>query len=126
MNPLQRSLETGFNVLLANNGETLIFRSEFVRAVVNRDPFDRVVRTPDFDPRDSSEIRIKVSALSEYPRPGEEFTDETGAGHRVQTVKNIGQFYTCRCLMNMPNPEGISTDEPDLILTEDLEAIQAA
>lgn len=125
MNPLTRALDTGFNVLLVNNGEQVIFRSGFVRAVVNRDPFDRIVRTPDFDPRDSSEIRLKASELSEYPRPGEEFTDENGAGHRVQTVKNIGQFYTCRCLMNQPDPSGISTEESDLFLTEDLEAIQA-
>jgi hypothetical protein len=124
--PLTLALGAGFAALQSSNGEPLLFRDSIVTAVVNRDPQDRVVRTPDFDPRDSSEIRLMTSAVVGIPRPGEEFADDYGMSHRVQTVKMLGQFYTCHCLPNEPVPELLANEVPDMLITDDLVAMQAA
>lgn len=113
-NPLLRS---GFQVLLRTNGENLSFRGTTVRAVVNRNPFDRVVRTPDFDPRDASEIRLFMSAVDAKPRAGEQFVDENAVGHRVQTVKSLHDVHTCTC-QSCEVGTAFATDFPELILTE--------
>lgn len=119
-------IRTGFATLLATNGEPLQFRGASVRAVVNRNPFDRIIRTPDFDPRDAAEIRIRSSDVSTIPRPGEEFVDEYGIAHRIQTAKRLPDCYTCTCQSSDPANPGIATEEGILITTEDGQVIQAA
>jgi hypothetical protein len=116
-------LLSGFGVLSGTNGEPLNFRGETVYGIVNRDPFAKVIRSPDFNPRDTSEIRLKTAALaSVVPRSGEEFVDGYGIAHRVATVRRLGDFYTCECVVSEPlyglllNAEGqqLANDEGDL------------
>jgi hypothetical protein len=117
-------LMQGFRSLLATNGESLNFRSGFVNAVVDRDPFADSAKSPYFDPRDKSQIRLTDFATTDIPRVGEEFVDAAGMGHRVQTTQRIGDYVSMRCLVSLPNPDLLATEAGILITTEDNDPIQ--
>jgi hypothetical protein len=90
-------LSKGFDSLLITNGESLTFRGGSVRGLVNLVPFDKVVRSADFNPRDTSEIRVRSTAVTSVPRAGEEFIDGNSLRHRIQTVRRVGDYYFSRC-----------------------------
>lgn len=126
MSALNDALNDAFAVLLGTNGEPVLFRGAVVEAVVNRDPFDRIVKTPDFDVRDASEIRIRIADATDTPRAGEEFQDDYGIIHRIQTVKRLGLFHTCRCKTSDSLFDLLATEDPLLFGTEEGDALQAA
>jgi hypothetical protein len=116
-------LLSGFGVLSGTNGEPLNFRGQMVNGIVNLDPFAKVIRSPDFNPRDTSEIELKTVALASVaPRPGEEFVDGKGLAHRIETFRRRGDYYLCQCQVSEPlyaillNAEGqqLANDEGDL------------
>ena len=126
MSALNDALNDAFTALLGTNGESVLFRGAVVQAVVNRDPFDRIVKTPDFDVRDASEIRIRIADETATPRPGEEFQDDYGIIHRIQSVKRLGLFDTCRCKTSDSLFDLLATEDPLLFGTEEGDALQAA
>jgi hypothetical protein len=93
------ALSEGFSALLDTNGETLTFRSAELRAVVNRDPFDKRPQgnVPDFKPHDNSAVEFLSAAVGAPPAAGEHFVDEFGHKHRIQSVKRLGNVTRCNC-----------------------------
>jgi hypothetical protein len=119
-------LAAGFNALLATNGEPLVFRDAELTGVVNRDPFAKVVRTPDFNPRDNSTIRIRTSDVSSVPRAGEEFVDRAGMAHRVEKIKRLGDWLDCECKTSDPLFALLTTEEGIQLATASGALLQAA
>lgn len=95
------ALTEGFAALLESNGETVTFRGADLRALVNRDPFEKKQQgqVPDFKAHDTSSIEFPASAVAatEPPRAGESFTDQFGHSHRIQSVKRMGDWVRCNC-----------------------------
>lgn len=120
----ERALQGAFKAIRSTNGEPLLFRGAVVKGLVNRTPFDRVVRTPDFDPRDASRIEFDAAEIDGVPRAGEEIIDTRGMLHRVQTAKRVAPFYACECVSSEPTNPILATEGGALILTEGGEALQ--
>jgi hypothetical protein len=119
-------LSAGFATLLNSNGEVLIFRGTEIKAIVNRNPFTRNVRQPDFDKRDGSEIRFFMDAVSSPPEVGEYYTDERGGQHRIQTVRLLHDVYTTENQVSQAEGNTIATEADSLWVTEAGEPIAAA
>lgn len=120
------ALNDAFDVLLGSNGEPLSFRDSEVMGLVDRAVEDRFARSPDFDLRDASEIRIRLSDVSTKPTASEEFSDTYGIIHRITSVKRLGEWYTCRCRVSDSAIDLIATEDPELFSTENGDALQAA
>lgn len=110
--------------LRSTNGEPLLFRGAVLQALVNRSPFDRVIRTPDFDPRDASRIEIRADEVDAIPRAGEEFIDANGISHRIESVRRAAPFYRCECVSAEPVLPFVATEGGAILLTEAGEALQ--
>jgi len=133
LTPAEKVQSLGFNLLLKSNGERVHFRKAFYVAVVNRDPFSKVVRTPDFDPRDNSEIRFRTDALQEHewdnrsiPKVGEYFVTDDGFDHRILEVKRLGQFVTCRCQMSTTCGDYLRNESGEFLQNEDGSLLKTA
>jgi hypothetical protein len=100
MSAQSQLLSAAFVGLSEFAGELLTFRGASVRGLVNRDPFARTVRTPDFDPRDASVISLAASAITPVPATGEYFIDAAGLRHRVETVQRIDHVLHCSCVVS--------------------------
>lgn len=98
MSAASDSLDAGFDVILGTNGESVTFRGVAVTVLVDRTPWDRVVKTPDFNARGQSRIEVRIDALDGAPQVGEEFLDGNSMAHRVQDVPGLrGAWYVCEC-----------------------------
>ena len=126
MNAKTSALRSGFLALLSCSGERLQIRGAEVTGVVDRDPFSKIVRSIDFNPRDNSRVRLLDTALSALPRPGEEFIDLSGQSHRVEIVKRLGGFVDCECVSSTPLFEIITTHEGEMLATFEGEVILLA
>lgn len=90
---------TGFKELLARDGETLEFRHGELEAIVNRGLNTAGVQKGEvnFLERDQTHIEFLKTAVSSVPRSGESLRDETGAYHRVKTVRRTDITYMLEC-----------------------------
>lgn len=90
---------SGFNSLLARDGEELTFRGETLVALVDRGqpakPSDR--GHINFLDSDQSRIEFLKSAISTGPKAGEDLKDEFDLHHRIQTVRQTDITYRCEC-----------------------------
>lgn len=90
---------TGFNELLARDGETLTFREAELVAIIDRGqppkPSDR--GHINFLDSDQSRIEFLKSAVASGPKPGEDIVDEFNLHHRIQTVRQTDITYRCEC-----------------------------
>ena len=120
-----QALQAGFSALLGSNGEPLTFRDVAIDGVVNRDPFSKTIRTPDFDPKDNATIRIKSADVATVPRAGEEFVDYYGIAHRVEKVKRLCDFVDCECRTSEPLYALLTTEEGIQLATESGALLQA-
>lgn len=108
MSAASAALSAGFDALLGACGESVTFRGATITAVIDRDPFRRVLKTPDFNPRDQSVVEIQAEDVASIPTAREVFEDEEGLRHAIQFVSRRGGTYRCECKV---------TDRPPALLT---------
>ena len=95
-------LRAGARALRASHGESVTFRGDPLTVTIDRDPFRRAVKTPDFNPRDLSVIRVDADDVDTIPAAGDIFIDEEGLVHRIQTVHRRGGDFDCECKVTAP------------------------
>jgi hypothetical protein len=126
MSVASQLLSRAFTALRSTNGETVIFRGAEVLAIINRDPFAKNVKTPDFNPKDTSRIEFETSQVNGIPRVGEDFIDGYGLMHRVQSVRRNGETYVAQCeVYDLPG-QALRDETPEFITNEDGIVLQAA
>lgn len=102
MSAASAALNAGFDALLSAAGESVTFRGGTLTALIDREPFRSVIKTPDFNPRDQSVIEIQAEDVDSIPVRGEVFEDEEGLNHRIQIVSRRGGTYRCECKVTEP------------------------
>lgn len=99
---------TGFNALLAADGEPLTLQRAAgdvaLRAIVDRAPERPVDRDRvDFTEREASMIEFFQTAVTAPPEAGDNFTDAGGAFHRIKKVPRVTDWtYRCECDVSRP------------------------
>lgn len=133
LSPAERVLKAGFSTQLRTNGERVHYEKVFYRAIVNRDPFAKSVRVPDFDPRDVSEIRFRIDNLSSdswdnrsLPVVGKHFVTDDGIDHRIMEVKRLGQFVTCLCRSATTCGNYLRNENGEFLQNEDVSLLKSA
>ena len=108
MSAASAALNAGIDALLSAAGESVTFRDATITALIDREPFRRTIRTPDFNARDISVVELRSEDVDSIPEAGETFEDEEGLRHRIQFVSRRGGTYRCECKVTEP-PAGSAT-----------------
>lgn len=101
------ALDTGFDALLASDGEPLTLKradasTAAVTAIVNRAPGEEHPDRPEFIARDISRIEMRIDAATPIGKAGEHFTDASGLEHRIQSLQRRGHFVVFDCKTSTP------------------------
>lgn len=100
MTPAQKNRLTAFSALLKTHGEALTFRTGTVTGVVSRGQPDPYGPSLDLNPRKASKVIVLAASISGgTPKAGEDFTDEGGEHHLIETVTMSGAMVICDCKM---------------------------
>lgn len=92
MSAAQTLLDSGFDSLLATNGETLTMNGSTFLGIVDRNYGWKVNRT------DLSIIECKTTALAAEPVNGAQITDAFGNRHRITRSLRTGSWYRVECV----------------------------
>lgn len=89
----------GFKELLASSGETVDFRTNPIKAIVNRGlaAAGLAMGEVNFSERDTTHIELLRTAVTPPPRVGEPFRDSEDRNHRIEKVTTTDITYKLDC-----------------------------